>query len=180
MTWSIADDLEEPGRPGGAVHARVRSGHTTPPDGPPARGRRSGAVIAAAIIAVGAVVLGAHALNGAHIARDWYAGDPGGLADLAWRQTECLGASMDELVPAGAAVHIPIEAGPLAQRLIEHAFRGGPVVRDPTVADIVVTIIDTPGQGCGGVTLSTLPVPPPTSPGPPAPSPVPAPASPTG
>jgi hypothetical protein len=121
-------------------------------------------VLAAAVLVLAAVVLGTHALAGERIARGWFSGEPGGLADLAWQQTECLDRAVADLAPEGAAVHVPAEAGPLFQRLIEAAYLRGPVVARPQDADVVISLTDTPGGGCGGVSPTTLPVPPETEP----------------
>ena len=117
-------------------------------------------LLAVVVLVLGAVVLGGQALAGARSARAWFSGEPGGLADLAWQQTECLDRALADLVPEGAAVHVPAEAGPLFQRLLEGAYRRGPVVARPWEADVVVSLIDTPGRGCDGVTPTTLVVPP--------------------
>ncbi|MPY93670.1 MAG: hypothetical protein GEV08_11595 [Acidimicrobiia bacterium] len=126
-----------------------------PEDGRARRGPR--AVLAAALLVLCAVVLGVHALAGARTTRGWFSGEQGGLADLAWRQAECLGRALVEVVPAGATVHVPAELGLLAQRLGEHAFRRGTVVASAAEADVTLTITSTAGQGCDGMTLGTAP-----------------------
>lgn len=114
--------------------------------------------LAAVVLLVGAVALGTHAVAGERVARDWFSGEPGGLADLAWQQAECLDRALADLVPEGAAVHVPAEAGPLVQRLVESAYRRGTVVARPQDAEVIVSLADTPGRGCGGVTATTLPL----------------------
>lgn len=114
-------------------------------------------VLSLALLVLGAVVLGAHGLAGARTARSWYSGEQGGLADLAWRQVDCLERALDELVPEGATVQVAPDAGPLGQRLLEAAFRRGTVVAPPAPADVVLTTESTPGGGCEGVTLVSAP-----------------------
>ena len=103
------------------------------------------------------LVLVVNAARGAAVTRDVATGPWRQRADADERRFACVAATVDELVPEGADVHVPLEPGPELEIkvAIARVFDRARVVGPGEPGALTLTLAEDPaGGGCDGVVLT--------------------------